>query len=196
MFNAAPADALAASLSVHAGLDQVSTEARSLFESMYPLIRSIAEQHLRHERRDHTLQPTALANEAYLRLTATGQRWSDPREFLAAVAVTIRRVLIDHARARNAAKRDAGNLRGLWPIAPPKPLAVDQLTDIDAAVARLQSVDPRRAEVAVLKLFIGLSNDEIAETLNVARSTVAADWALARAWLARALSEAADAAQP
>ena len=186
-----------AALDARPGLNRLSIDARSMFESLYPLIRSIAKQQLRDERPNHTLQPTALVNEAYLRLASSSQSWDDPRDFLAAVAVTIRRVLIDHARARHAAKRDPrGGLRGLWDVTPAPEADPADLIDLDQCLARLEASDPRRAEVAQLKLFVGLSNEEIASTLSIARSTVAADWSVARAWLSRALSEKPHADQP
>jgi RNA polymerase sigma factor (TIGR02999 family) len=173
------------------GLSRLSVDARSMFQSLYPLIHSIASARLRHERSGHTLQPTALVHEAFLRLAASRQQWTDPQEFLAAAAQTIRRVLIDHARTHNSLKRGGGDRRlpVLWAVEPALPMSLDDLLDLDQCLVSLQRLDPRRAQIAELKLFAGLGNDEIATLLNVARSTVASDWTVARAWISRALSQ-------
>lgn len=171
-----------------AGLDRLSIDARRLFDSLYPLVHSIAACRLRRERADHTLQPTALVNEAFLRLVLCVKPWSSEANFLAAASKVMRRVLIDHARARGAAKRGGGHGR-IWDIEPAEEANIIDLLDLDDCLTKLHAADPRRARVAELKLFTGLREDEIANLLGVARSTVSSDWLVARAWLSRSMSE-------
>jgi RNA polymerase sigma-70 factor, ECF subfamily len=139
---------------------------------------------LRHERRDHTLQPTALVNEAYLRLVDQRVRWQNRAQFLALAAQMMCRVLVDHARRRNMAKRSGRWLR--------VPLAADvaevprrdvELLGLDAALARLATFDPRRSQIAELRFFGGLSLEETGHVLGVSIATVERDWQAARAWL-------------
>jgi RNA polymerase sigma-70 factor (ECF subfamily) len=139
---------------------------------------------LRHERLDHTLQPTALVNEAYLRLVDQRVRWQNRVQFLALAAQMMRRVLVDHARRRNMAKRS-----GRWVRVP---LAADvaavpvrevELLDLDAALTRLATFDPRRSRIAELRFFGGLSLEETGHVLGVSIATVEREWQAARAWL-------------
>jgi RNA polymerase sigma factor (TIGR02999 family) len=159
---------------------------------VYEELRRQAARQLRRERPDHTLRPTALVHEAYLRLA--GQRradWESRGQFFAVAAQVMRRVLVDHARERAAAKRPGSRLRvelaeGLAVEAPPDAdvLAVDQ------ALRELADLDPRRARMVELRFFGGLTGEETAAALGVSEATVTREWRLARAWLLRRLRAA------
>lgn len=151
-------------------------------------LRAVARRFLSRERRSHTLQPTALVNEAYLRLASGARRarFRDERAFLAAAAVAIRRVLVNHAKARAALKRGGGRER--MPLddsllAAPEP-SID-LVALDEALRELKRLDPRQCRVVELLFFGGLSIDRTASVLGVSPSTVDSDWAMARAFLRR-----------
>lgn len=154
---------------------------------LYDELRHIAGRLLRAERPDHTLQPTALVNEAYLRLV--GQRegsWSGRSHFLAIAARVMRRVLVDHARRRAASKRDPHRLLTGWPSGRPDSDPLDLLS-LEEALSRLAVMDERVARVVELRYFGGLEVEEAAEVLGVSARTVKRDWRLARAWLIDAL---------
>lgn len=164
-----------------------------LFAAMYDELRRRAGRQLRGERADHTLLPTALVHEAYMRLSESGDlALQDRTHFLAVASRIMRRVLVDHARARLAAKRPDGKLRvtldGL--AAPADPEGCDIL-DLNAALDELEQLEPRLSQVAMLRYIGGLSVDEIAEVLEVSRNTVKRDWVVAKAWLFRRLTPAA-----
>ena len=162
-------------------------------EQLAPLVegelRRLARAYMRRERRDHTLQPTALVNEAFLRLTdARRVRWQDRAHFLGISARLMRRVLVDHARSRGYQKRGGGAERvtledGL--VASPEP-AVDVLA-LDRALEALAAVDDRKSRVIELRFFGGLTVEETAEVLHVSPDTVKRDWRLAKLWLLREL---------
>ncbi len=155
----------------------------------------MAEQHLATERAGHTLQPTALVNEAYLRLVGPegkDLRWENRAHFFGAAAKAIRRILTDHARARNALKRGGEAARAdasLTSIAAAgeKESPVD-LEALDAALDRLAALDPFKASIVELRYFAGLSGDETALALNTSPSTIAREWAFIRIWLHRELA--------
>jgi len=156
-----------------------------LVTRLYPELRRRAAQYLRRERREHTLQPTALVNEAYLRLfDVEGLAWNDRAHFLAAMAQQMRRILVDYARARNAQKGPGGRLRvALEDVARTDgPQPIDLLT-IDQALTHLAVTDPRSSRVVELRFFGGLTELEMAEVLGVSVSSVKRDWLFARAWL-------------
>jgi RNA polymerase sigma factor (TIGR02999 family) len=159
-----------------------------LIEAVYHELRGLARAYLRRERADHSLAPTALVHEAYLKLIDQRQvRWQNRAHFFAIAAHLMRRVLVDHARTRGAAKRDGGERVPLQDIqAVMDPPVVDVL-DLDAALDKLSSVDPRQSELVELRFFGGLTVDEAAAVMGVAPATVDRDWALARAWLFREL---------
>lgn len=142
---------------------------------------------MRRERAGHTLQTTALVNEAYLRLVdAANVRWEDRRHFFAISATVMRRVLVDFARARRTTKRGAIRLRSpvdldQLQIAAPRPDA--DVVALDDALQSLAGFDPRGARVVELRYFGGLTVEETAEVLDVSPKTVKRDWAAARAWL-------------
>lgn len=154
-------------------------------------LRAIALTHLRHERPDHTLQASALVNEAYLRLLGGNYPpWSDRLHFFRAAAEAMRRILIEHARSRLRAKR--GGNRERVPLSAVS-LASEQdpveLLALNEALQRLKEKDPRTADVAELRFFVGLSVEETATALEISERTVKREWALARAWLFNALRE-------
>ena len=165
---------------------------RDLWPRVYDELRSLAARLLHAERPDHTLQPTALVHEAYLRLVDQRTGWQDRAHFYAIAAQAMRRILVDYARARRASKRGAG--------LPPLPLdeqagaaspagpALDDLLAVDAALGALEALDGFAAKVVELRYFGGLTVEETAEALDVSPATVKREWSLARAWLYRRLS--------
>jgi RNA polymerase sigma-70 factor, ECF subfamily len=164
-------------------------------EAMVPLVydelRRLAAFYLRHERPNHTLQPTALVHEAYMRLV--DQRdvaWQNRAHFMAVAAIVMRRVLVNHARDRAAAKRGDGvvpeSLSVLGDVAGPAPLDVLAL---DLALDALSALDARKGQVVELKFFGGLTTPEVAEALGASVATVERDWSFARAWLFQRLSQ-------
>jgi RNA polymerase sigma factor (TIGR02999 family) len=172
-----------------------------LWSAIYAELRRIAQIQVRAEAPGHTLQPTALVHEAYLRLTADPQfNWANRRHFFAAAALAMRRIRIDDARSRKRLKRGGGRKAealdessiphpqkgrgtpgGVFEQDPAEVLAIDE------ALTKLEEADPRKAEVVNLRYFAGLTVDETAETLGVSPRTVDNEWKLARAWLYRAL---------
>jgi RNA polymerase sigma factor (TIGR02999 family) len=152
-------------------------------------LRRLARRYMRGERRDHTLQVTALVNEAFLRLTdARKLRWQDRAHFLGITARLMRRVLVDHARSRGYAKRGGGQQR----VALDEQVAMIsepalKVLALDRALETLATADRRKAQVIELRFFGGLSVDETAEVLHVSADTVKRDWRLAKLWLLREL---------
>jgi len=167
-------------------------EAR-LLEMVYRELRHLAAGFMRRERPDHTLQPTALVHEAYLKLT--GHRsidWQSRGHFFAVAAQVMRRLLVDYARARNTAKRPCGRtavrLENALMFAEQRST---ELLELDQALSRLAAWDPRQAKVVELRFFAGLSLEETAEALGVSARTVKRDWTMARAWLFSEISRTA-----
>ena len=164
-----------------------------LFPLIYGELRKVAARYLGRERRNHTLQPTALVNEAWLRLEhERGSDWQGRTHGLALAAQAMRRLLVDHGRHQKRQKRGGGApnlvLDDLLLAASTGAVPVEDLLTLEAALTRLESVDPRAAQVVILKFFSGLSSSEVAEHLGVSLRTVEADWTHARAWLKRELS--------
>jgi len=162
-----------------------------LVELVYPELRRIAARHLSRERPDHTLQPTALVNEAYLRMVdQTRAQWQGRAHFFAVAARVMRRILINHAEAHRAAKRGGGGPRlALTDSATPASGASDvDLLALDEALSRLEALDERQCRVVELRFFSGLSVSETAAVLGVSERTVELDWSMARAWLMTQLS--------
>lgn len=163
--------------------------AAELMPLVYDELRALAAVYLRHERNDHTLEPTAVVNEAFLRMVDQRKTdWKNRAHFIAVAAGMIRRVLIDHARAVNAAKRG-----GSWArVTLDRPLVegIDQVEMIalDDAIRKLEAFDERQARVVELRFFGGLGTQEVAHVLDVSPRTVESDWAMAKAWLRRELS--------
>ena len=166
------------------------TAEAELFARMYAELRRLAAHYLRGERPGHSLQPTALVNEAYLRLVGQRTReWANRSHFVAVSARIMRQVLVDCARRAKAEKRDFGicaeSLNDSIPATPQDPALV---LGIDAALTRLAAYDERQARVVELRYFAGLSVDETATLLGVSPRTVKREWMLARAWLHGELS--------
>jgi len=166
-------------------------EAR-LMEAVYPELRRIAARYMAREQPGHTLQATALVNEAYVELVGpAGPDWQNRAHFFAIAAQLMRRILVDHARKKKAQKRDGARQR----VELTDGLAVseDRLEEIlliDAALTRLAEWDPRQAKIVELRFFSGLTEDETAEVLGVSPRTVKRDWNVARAWLHSELNSA------
>jgi RNA polymerase sigma factor (TIGR02999 family) len=163
------------------------------FPSIYDCLRDIAEQRLRYESPGHTLQPTALVHDAYVRLAEyEPSAWQDRTHFFAVAARALREVLVDHARRRAAVKRGRGWCRVTLHDATDAARAdtVD-IVLLDDALTRLASDHGRAARVVELRFFGGLSIEETAALLAVSIGTVKADWRFARAWLSHELDEAA-----
>jgi RNA polymerase sigma factor (TIGR02999 family) len=179
-----------------------------LFPLVYEELRRMAGQHLRRERSAHTLQRTALVHEAFLRLADQKQvTWRSRAQFFGLASQMMRRILVDYARKRNAAKRGQdpvrvdldGAVHGKGVNAeddlPPQLLSVESNLDFDRfddVLQRLEQLDPRQGKLVELRFFGGLSLDEAAEVLGVSLATVKRDWVFARAWLQRELADCAN----
>jgi len=158
-----------------------------LFSLVYGELRRIAGSYLRRERPDHTLQPTALVNEAYLRLVEqTEQNWENRAHFLGIGAHLMRQILVDHARKRQADKRGGKKqlvtLDGLE-VAAPGIQSPEDLIALDNALLKLESFDHRQSRIVELRFFGGLREEEISHLLGVSVRTIKRDWSVARAWL-------------
>ena len=167
--------------------------ADDIFPLIYAELRRVARRYLGRERKNHTLQPTALVNEAWLRLeNQHGGDWQGRTHGLALAAQAMRRLLVDHGRHQKRQKRGGGAapvaLDELVKAADTGAVAVEDLLTLEAALTRLEAVDPRAAQVVSLRFFSGLSAPEVAEHLGVSLRTVEADWTHARAWLKREMS--------
>ena len=167
-----------------------ATALERLTPRVYDVLRRIARQHMRKERAGHTLQTTALANEAYLRLiSGASVDWKDRAHFFALCAQTMRRILVDSARARRSSKRGGHavviNLDEAPLLAPQRD---DATVAIHEALNGLAKFDARKAQVVELRYFGGLTIEEIAHVLNLSPQSVSRDWKLARAWLTRELN--------
>jgi RNA polymerase sigma factor (TIGR02999 family) len=161
-----------------------------LLPLVYGELRRIAGRQLRGERREHTLAPTALVHEVYLRLVDQRRaNWQNRAQFFAVAAQLMRRILVDHARARRAHKR--GGSATFVPLEearePATPAAVVDVLAIDTALTRLAALDADQARLVEMRFFAGLSVEEIAHVLGRSERTIKREWRLARAWLYRAL---------
>jgi RNA polymerase sigma factor (TIGR02999 family) len=155
-----------------------------LFELTYAELRRMARAKLNGERIGHTLTPTALVHEAYVRLSERDHTLFDRTHFFAVAATAMRRVLVDHARARQAAKRGSAPDRiGLEDAEISSPEFDEQLLALDEALDSLSQTNPRQSKVVEMRYFAGLSEQEIADILEVTSRTVNRDWQMARAWL-------------
>jgi RNA polymerase sigma factor (TIGR02999 family) len=162
-------------------------------ERMLPLIydelRSLAAKYLRRERPGHTLQPTALVHDAYMRMIDQRQvDWTNRAQFVGLAAVMMRRILLNHARDRIAAKRGGSSERVPLTIVAEQIGAPEvDFLGLHDALERLTELDARKGRIVELKFFGGLTTEEIAETVGVSRATVEREWAFSRAWLYRAV---------
>jgi RNA polymerase sigma factor (TIGR02999 family) len=156
-----------------------------LLPIVYDELRAVAARYLRRERRDHTLQPTALVNEAYLRLIDQKQvNWQNRAHFVGVAAQIMRRLLVDHAKSHNRVKRGGGALKvTLDEAVALSQERADDLVALDEALTALAAFDERKSRIVEMKYFGGLSVEETAEVLKVSVITVARDWKLAKAWL-------------
>jgi RNA polymerase sigma factor (TIGR02999 family) len=161
-----------------------------LLPLVYDKLREIAAMRMAAEKRDHTLQPTALVHEAYLKLLRReAPTWRDKAHFFAAASEAMRQILVDHARGKGRAKRGGGARRlpldaaGLAAREDP-----DEILAVHEAICRLEERDGRMAQMVKLRFFSGLSDDEVAEVLRVSARTVRNDWRFARAFLQREIS--------
>jgi len=161
-----------------------------LIPVVYDELRRLARHYLKNERADHSLQPTALVHEVYLRLIGQkNAQWKSRAHFFSVAAQMMRRILIDHAKGLLRSKRGAGAIKLSLDEAPilSDGDAID-LIALDRALTKLAIVDPRKSLVVKLRHFGGMSVEETAEILSVSRKTVMREWAMARAWLYRELS--------
>lgn len=179
-------------------LDRWSAGAPDALEELIPLVfhdvRELARRALAKEPKGHTLQPTALVHEVYLRLEGRRSvQWKNREQFFGFLSQLIRRILIDHARGRRRDKRGGGV----------RPLPLDavfglaetrhpELIAVDDALKDLAALDPRQARIVEMRFFIGLTHEQIAEVLGVSLSTVNREWRTARMWLERALSRSSE----
>jgi RNA polymerase sigma-70 factor (ECF subfamily) len=187
--SAPPPQQITALLQAWSSGDQAALGA--LFPAIYGELRHQAERYMRRQPVGHTLQATALVNEAYLRLVDQKEtEWRSRAHFFGVAAKAMRSILVDHARARQAAKRGAGAARltlgQVGDIADRKP-AVDVL-DLEEALQRLAELDPEKERLVELRYFAGLSIEEAAQVLGVSPATLKRQWNTARAWLRRELS--------
>ena len=169
----------------------------ALVPLVYEELRSLARRHLRHERDSHTLQRTALVHEAFLRIVDQQQvDWESRSQFYGIASQMMRRILVDHARRRSAAKRGDGAAHVdldavLQAEGEDSPLQVQQdevdFAAIDEALSRLEALDPQQGKLVELRFFGGLSIKETADIIGVSPATVKREWAIARAWLQREL---------
>ena len=160
-------------------------DADDLFERVYEKLLRVATIHMAGERANHTLQPTALVHEVYLRLLGSDVTWESDRHFFTAAAEGMRRILIDHARCRGRLRRGGDRRRiGFDRVEPAAPgEETPKVLILDEALRRLERTDPRAAEVVKLRFFAGLSIDETARAMELSPMTVKRSWASAHAWL-------------
>lgn len=163
----------------------------SLAALVYPELKKIAARQMRRERPDHTLQPTALVHEVFLRLVSGGEvPLQNRNHFFALSAELMRQILVDHARRRTAAKRGGGaKLLDVQEWQARIDENPELVLEIDRLLSRLTLLDRRQAAVVEMRYFGGLTEDEIAETLGISGRTVKRDWTMARAWMRKELSE-------
>jgi RNA polymerase sigma factor (TIGR02999 family) len=162
-----------------------------LYAVVYGELRGMAEARLRRERSGHTLQPTALVNEVYLRLDPAKDSWANRRHFFGAASQAMRRILVDHARRRLADKRGAGLERVTLSdldVEAPQAAGFD-IVALDDALRDLQHEEPRLAEVVILRVFAGMSIEQTSDALELSPATVKRDWTFARAWLAERMAD-------
>lgn len=162
-----------------------------LMPLVYSELRKMARRYLRRERRDHTLQPTALVHEAYLKLVdQKGADWQSRAHFFAVAARIMRRILIDYARGHDADKRGGRMAKlSLDVVDAVQKQQYPQLIVLDEVLSRLEACDPRQGRIVELRFFGGLTEEAIAEVIGISVRTVKRDWKVARAWLFREMSK-------
>ena len=163
----------------------------TLFDVLYRELRRLAESVMRAERANHTLQPTALVHEAFLKLAGNEGRFESRAHFLGVAAAAMRRVLVDHARGRNAQKRGSGatlvTVNDLDDLPRRAPVDID-LVVLDDALSRLTALDSRQGQIVELRFFGGLSVEETAAVVGVSERTIKREWQTSRAWLRREIA--------
>jgi RNA polymerase sigma factor (TIGR02999 family) len=168
---------------------------RAALDRLMPLVhtelRRLARHYMSRERPGHTLQSTALVNEAYLRLVEQeGMRWENRAHFFGIAARLMRQILVEHARSRQAAKRGGGQYRlSLSRVDRSASRPDVNLIALDEALGRLEALDPQKSRIVELRYFGGLSIEETAEVIGVSPATVKRDWSMARAWLRSEIGE-------
>jgi RNA polymerase sigma factor (TIGR02999 family) len=163
-----------------------------LLPLVYLELRRCAASYLRRERPDHTLQPTALVHEAYLKLAHQDRiAWKNRAQFFGVAAQMMRRILVDHARERHAAKRP-GTVRVALSDQIPAREPDCEILLLDEALQELTLLDPRQGQIVEMRYFAGMSEREVAEVLAISRSTVTREWQTARAWLYRRMAGTAE----
>jgi RNA polymerase sigma-70 factor (ECF subfamily) len=170
-----------------------TSAAEALMPLIYDELRSLAARYLGHEKPGHTLQPTALVNEAYLRMVDISRiDWQGKTHFFAVAARQMRRILVDHARAKAAAKRGGNAIQvTLDEDLVAEPARLDDLIALDQTLDRLSALDDRVAQVVELRLFGGLTAKETAHELDVSERTIYDDWGFGRAWILREMGSGA-----
>lgn len=169
----------------HAALEQV-------FPLVYNELRRLASGYLRREREDHTLQPTALVHEAYLRLLGQDVEWQNRAHFLGIAAQMMRRILVDHARQHQAEKRGSGGVKIALDDADAINLSAERAADLialDDALTALAAFDPQKSRMVELRYFAGLSVEETAKVLGISIATFVRQWKTTRAWLYREITK-------
>ena len=176
-------------------LKQLSEGHQDVFSELVPLLydelRRLASYYLRRERGNHTLQPTALVHEAYLRLVDQKEvQWKNRSHFFGIAAQQMRRILVDYARSHQAAKRGGAaakvSLDDAMIVSKENP---GQVLVVDETLTRLAAFDPQQAKIVELRVFGGLTIEEVAEVLGISSATVKREWTVARAWLTREINQ-------
>lgn len=169
-------------------------DGRDIVPDVYDALRKLAQARLRDLRPGQTLQATDLVHEVYIRLART-REWNHRGHFFGAAAIAMRQVLVDHARRKSALRRGGGQavvddgISACHPTsASGRGMSADELLAVDQALDRLEEAHPRPAQVALMRCFVGLTREQIAEALEVDPRTVDRDWRFARAWLRKALA--------
>ncbi|MBI1248965.1 sigma-70 family RNA polymerase sigma factor [bacterium] len=166
--------------------------ADKLLPVLYQELKSIANQHMRHERADHTLQATALVHEAFLKLVDQNRvQWRGKAHFCAVASNIMRRILVDHARTKNAAKRGKGAQRITLEegLVAGDPQGNVDLVELDELLTELADLNPRHSKIIEMRYFAGMTVEETAAALDVSVSTVKGDWRMAKAWLMSRLDD-------
>lgn len=179
------------------GITELLAKARSgdsdasdaVARAVHSELRALAAGYLSRERGDHTLQPTALVNEAYLRLMGQERiTWKNRSHFFGIASNIMRRILVDHARRSHAARRDRANSVTLDETLMIEAQGVEDILGVHEALDRLSVLDPRQARIVELKFFAGLSLEEIADVVEISTATVSREWAMAKVWLQQQLT--------